>query len=186
MAKPETPPSASFVRSILDYDLQTGIFRWRYRADRSTRWNTRYAGKIAGSLTSFGYIVIQLGKGAHYKAQVLAWLYVYGEWRQIDHRNGIRNENQIDNLRPATNSENGVNKRMQSNNASGFPGVHFDSQRRKWRACVNRDRTRYDGGFFSTPEEAAEARAKLAAKIQGEFAPTDPHRKRYRHHRDAP
>ena len=41
--------TADYVRSILDYDKETGIFVWRYRSDKALNWNARYAGKEAGA-----------------------------------------------------------------------------------------------------------------------------------------
>jgi HNH endonuclease/AP2 domain len=175
-----------FVRSILDYDPDTGVFRWKHRADRAQRWNTRYAGKISGTIDPFGYVIIQIEKGSNYRAHILAWLYMTGEWRPggVDHRHGIRNDNRFSELRRASPSENGSNKRMQSNNSSGHIGVHFDRQRGKWRARINYKNRMYDVGFFDTPEAAAAARAERLKEIHGEFAATSQNRPRYFHSRD--
>lgn len=189
--KTKPPLDVEFVRSILDYDPVTGIFRWRYRSSAPKNWNTRYAGAIAGTKTPDGYICIQIGKtatksGIHYRGHILAWLLVYGEWAPngVDHRHGTRDDNRIAELRKADSSENACNKAMQRNNKSGFVGVHFDAQRGKWRARVSVNRTSYDGGFFDTAEEAAAARPVLVTKIQGAFAPEDANRPRYRHSRE--
>ena len=188
-----------FVRSILDYDAETGGFHWRprtasmFRADGANGpqksaaiWNGRYAGTKAGTLAPQGYIKLSIGKGQHYPAHVIAWLWYYGEWRpgEIDHRHGIRDDNRISELRLASKSQNGANKRKQINNASGFPGVHFDKQRGMWRGRITLNRVNYDAGFHKTPEEAAEARAKIADRVHGEFAPDDADRARYFHSRD--
>jgi HNH endonuclease len=180
------PLTQEFVKSILDYDPKTGIFRWKTRSDVLDRWNKRNAGKIAGSTTYNGYVVIQIGKRLHYKAHVLAWLYVYGEWcpGEIDHKLGDRSDNRINELRKADESDNGCNKAMQRNNKSGFVGVHFDSQRGKWRAKINRRGSVQFDGFFDTAEAANSARQKALVKIQGEFAPQNPDRPKYPHHRD--
>lgn len=172
MTRPSrTPLTAEFVREILDYDSLTGVFRWRARADRPSRWNTRYAGTVAGSFVK-GYLQIQIPKPHNYYCHVLAWLYVHEEWRpgEIDHKDGNRANNRIENLRIATESQNACNKAVQSNNKSGFAGVHFDKQRGKWRACVSIKGDRHDCGFFDTREQAAAARAREARLVHGEFA----------------
>jgi hypothetical protein len=77
MARPNYSIDVEFVREVLDYDPQTGIFRWKERKEVPKFWNTKYAGKIAGSLDD-GYINIGINRMI-YKAHRLAWFYVYGE-----------------------------------------------------------------------------------------------------------
>lgn len=163
--------TAEFVRSILDYAPDTGIFRWRHRADRKRNWNSRYAGTVAGQ-TSSGYRAIQIdGKGA-YPAARIAWLYVTGEWPpdQIDHINSVRDDDRFDNLRAATNAENSQNRGPQRNNrSSGLRGVHFHAQSGKWRARIKFDGCHYSLGLHDKPEEAAAARDAFVAKHLGAF-----------------
>ena len=181
--------TAAQIRHMLDYDPTTGILTWRHRPERQRKWNTRYAGKPAGTRGKTGYVYIELRKGLPTGAARIAWLHVTGEWpsSMIDHRNGVRDDNRWSNLRLATTSQNATNKAKQRNNSSGFVGVHFNSQNGKWRATINVRRVRYDVGFFPTAEAAAEARKAFEEKmkLQGEFAPTAPDRGRYFHHRDA-
>jgi hypothetical protein len=177
MPKPTRPAlTAEFVRSVLDYDEATGIFRWRSRPDRSKRWNTRYAGTVAGAAVK-GYVHIQLPKPRNYYAHTLAWLYVYGEWRpdELDHANGDRSDNRIENLRIANYSENACNKARQKNNKSGVAGVSFHPGSGKWRARINKDGKKVFDGLFDTVEEAAGVLNYWLTKIHGPF-------RRYRHH----
>lgn len=171
------PLTAEFVRSILDYDSQTGVFRWKYRADYPSRWNTKWGGKEAGSAVK-GYRQIQIGHARNYYCHVLAWLYVYGEWRpkEVDHRNRDRSDNRIDNLRLATESENGCNKAMQRNNTSGVAGVHWLAQARRWQAVISKNGRKMWCKNFRTLDEAAEARRQMLPRIHGEFATECNHR----------
>jgi hypothetical protein len=172
MPKPTRPVlTAEFVRSILDYDRATGIFRWRLRADRPKKWNTRYAGTIAGASVK-GYVHIQIPKPTNYYAHVLAWLYVYGEWRpdEIDHRNRKRSDNRIENLRIADYSQNGCNKCMQRNNTSGVVGVIFHPQTGKWRARINKNRAVVFDALFDSLAAAKSARAVALRELHGQFA----------------
>ena len=183
------PLSAEFVRSILIYNPNTGLFTWRERTDRARNWNTRNAGFLAGSThKKRGYVRIQIEKGMHYPAHVLAWLYVHGEWRpdEIDHRNGNRSDNRISELRIATPSQNGINKAMQRNNKSGAVGVHFVQQCGKWEGVITQNRKRIWRHFFDSKEEAAAARAEKARELQNEFVPSVDARPRYFHSRDEP
>lgn len=185
--KYRTDLTAEFVRRVLDYDPQTGELKWRARPEYPQKWNSKWAGKVAGTTAPQGYRYIQVFGRSAYPAHRLAWLHFYGEWpeHEIDHANGVRDDNRIGNLRCADDSENGSNKAMMRNNRSGFPGVHFDRQRGKWRATIQMHRVRHDVGFFSTAEQAAAARNHFAKRIQKEFVPSNPGRPRYFHSRDA-
>jgi len=48
-------PTPDEIQRVLDYDPETGIFRWRRRADVSAYWNRRFAGQIAGSEAAKSY-----------------------------------------------------------------------------------------------------------------------------------
>ena len=89
------------LRGLLAYDPSSGHFTWRVRRGRAA------AGKQAGYPQSRGYIQIGV-RGSLYLAHRLAWLYMTGEWpvAEIDHRDGVINNNKWENLRPATRPEN--------------------------------------------------------------------------------
>lgn len=185
-AKYRTDLTADFVRSVLNYDSETGILSWRERPEYPRKWNTRYAGKVAGIIQPSGYVYIQVRGRVAYSGHRIAWLHFFGEnpAAAIDHINGIRSDNRITNLRQASNSDNCCNKAKQRNNKSGFVGVHFDAQHRMWRATINKDGFRHDVGFFADPEIAATARSNFLESIHGKFVPNHTDRKRYPHGRD--
>jgi len=88
----------------------------------------------------------------------------------IDHadRNGLNN--QKSNLRFCLNSQNLMNTRIRSDNTSGFKGVTYHSQNKRWRATINKDGKQVSLGCYGTPEEAAFAYNKAAFELFGEFA----------------
>jgi len=181
---------ADFVKSILDYDPATGLFTWRHRPDMPRKWNSRYAGKRAGTVAKNGYVKIQIGKkngnGIHYPAHVLAWLIIYGQWLpgEVDHIFGDRSDNRICMLRRAGRSDNNCNKARQRNNKSGHVGVWFVNQCQKWEAKINRGGVSLWRAHFSTLEEAVAARKAKIDDLHGEFAVKNPSRSRYYHGRD--
>lgn len=172
--------TAEFVRSILDYDPETGIATWRPKPPRTRldrTFNTRFAGKAAGSRhKTYGYLCVGINRRVYYLQQII-WLHYYGEWPAllVDHSDGDRVNNRITNLRLATYSQNGRNRGMQANNTSGYKGVCFDAyglRIKRWMASI------YDGkyhiylGRFATREEAAAAYREAALRLHGEFSRT--------------
>lgn len=85
---------------------------------------------------------------------------------QIDHINGDKLNNQRDNLRSATNSQNRANSK--SKNKTGYKGV--TKKRNKWQAQINVDGQKIYLGTFDSPEEAHQAYIKAAERYFGEFA----------------
>lgn len=117
-----------------------------------------------------GYIAICV-KTKTYKAHRLAWLYVYGEMpkNQIDHINGIKDDNRIDNLREATASENMFNRLKFKNSKSPIKGISFHIGQQKWTAKIQLNKKRLWLGSYNTFEEAAVAYKNAAIELHGNF-----------------
>ena len=158
-----TPPkelTAEYLRSILDYDQESGVFTWKVRTSNNVK-----VGDVAGCQNGSGYLLISV-RSRLYQAHRLAWLYTYGVWPtyQIDHINRIRTDNRRANLREATNKQNQQNKSKSSNNTSGHPGVYWYKRDSKWRAEIKHNQKSIYLGYFSILEEALSAR-KAAEKL---------------------
>lgn len=159
-------------KSVLAYDAVTGVFTWLPRSgcDRDTkRWNTRFAGKEAGSFVQPGYRRISIFD-VSYLAHRLAWLFAHGEMPEgmIDHENMNGLDNRLSNLRLATHSQNNSNRPVQKNNLSGAKGVRRDGNR--WRSQIMLDGISHHLGCFPTQQEAAAAYAEAATRLHGEYA----------------
>ncbi|MFG1260057.1 HNH endonuclease signature motif containing protein [Xanthobacter flavus] len=140
------------VLHLLAYDQKSGEFIWLLKR------GCRAAGQRAGTRRSNGYIYIHID-GYWYSAHRLAWFYVNGEWPpdQIDHISGIRDDNRIANLRPATNRENHQNIGLKRVNRSGAQGVSWDSSRMKWLARMRINGVCTNLGRFESIEAASKA-----------------------------
>ena len=139
-----------YLKFILNYNEITGIFTWENRPSNRIQLK-----QIAGCEQKIGYITIQINK-KHYKAHRLAWLYVYGEWpkNQIDHINGIRNDNRIENLRDVSvreNSSNGVEHR--NNKLIGA----YITKDKKWKSQIQINKKLIYLGIYNTELEAHNA-----------------------------
>jgi hypothetical protein len=97
---------------------------------------------------------------------------VYGKFPdgELDHRDGNPANNRLLNLRPATRPQNTANVRRSSRNTSGYKGVSYAKDKRKWSAHIYARSRRYFLGYFATPEQAHEAYAVAAKQLHGEFA----------------
>lgn len=158
--------TAERLRELLDYDPETGQFRWA-KARSGVK-----VGAITGCPNGRGYTVIHID-GHTYKSHRLAWLYVYGRWpaAEIDHRNGKPADNRISNLREATRAEQAQNLAKYRRNTSGYPGVSWHKQGAKWNARIAvAGRTRHLG-LFDSPEDASAAYLRAKAELHN-FQPT--------------
>lgn len=140
------------LRAALEYDPETGILRWRHRADMAKRWNSRWAGKEAGAVRQDGYRQLTLGAHHNLLAARVAWALAYGEDPgddDIDHKNGDPSDNRLCNLRRVSRALNIVNTRSR--------GIWPKGVYRKGNRFVAQ--TKIAGevqylGCFGTPEEA--------------------------------
>lgn len=155
-----------YLRSILNYDPETGVFRWKWREGVPKWTNTQFADKEAGTLKD-GYIVIMID-GCQYRAHRLATIYMTGvdPNDDVDHRDLSRSNNRWKNLRPATRSQNHANRANRRDNTSGHKGVTWHVQSGRWRVRVASRHI----CMCDTKEEAAEAYARAAKEMFGEFA----------------
>ncbi len=159
---------------LLHYKPSTGEFTWKVR-----RGGKANAGARSECIDSKGYYRIGID-GTRYLAHRLAWFYVHGEWPDglIDHRNRVRTDNRIKNLRVVSQSQNQWN--INKSEAHGNPalGVSFDGKnprrKSKWFAYITRNKKRIGLGHFMTKEEAILAREKAENEFNARIAKHTP------------
>lgn len=79
-------------------------------------------------------------------------------FEEIDHKNGIKYDNRIINLRGGTKSQNLQNQtKPQCSNLSGFLGVSFQNTSQKYLAQIQTNGKKKFIGLFDCPKEAHEA-----------------------------
>lgn len=158
--------TAENCRNALAYDPETGVFTWRVKKSKAK------IGDVAGTLSVNGYIVIAIN-GRAYPAHQLAWLLTYGEWAggELDHKNRIRDDNRISNLRKATRSENSQNTATPRHNTSGVKGVYLCRRTGRWMAYINLNKRMRFLGRYADFSQAVEAR-RAAEKRLHPFAAT--------------
>src|SRR6185436_5681032 len=140
------------LKDLIYYDSQTGLF--------TSLINRRKvkAGELMIGYPYRGYIKVKIFN-KFIPAHRLAWIYMNGEipkGMQIDHKDGDRSNNRIENLRLATASENRQNlKAASKSNKSGFLGVYFCKEQQKYRAEIVVNGKKIRLGRYKTAEEAS-------------------------------
>jgi hypothetical protein len=154
-----TKITASRLREVADYAPETGIFTWRIQRKKCSK------GKRFGTMKNNGYLKAGID-GVTYTLHRLAWLYVYGEFptEDIDHVDGDRTNNRIENLRSVCRSANLENQRKAHarNKSTGVLGAYAHGNNFISRIRV-RGKDHYLG-MFKTIDAAHTA--YLAAKRQ--------------------
>jgi hypothetical protein len=136
------------LKELLDYNSKTGLFTWKVYKKCVTK------GSLAGSIKNTGYLSIGIDYKI-YSAHRLAWLYSYGVMpKSIDHINGNKLDNRLENLRECNLSENSKNVKITKRNTSGVKGVNFDKYHKKWRAELYSNGKRVYLKYFSNINEA--------------------------------
>tara|TARA_E500000318_G_C3530232_1_gene200160 strand:+ start:173 stop:694 length:522 start_codon:yes stop_codon:yes gene_type:complete len=162
MRKVKTLPSQKKLQELFDY--RNGELYWKEK--RSTSIDLS---KPAGNIDKFGYRTIKI-EGQTYKAHRLVWKYHCGKDPKefIDHIDGNRSNNNMENLREATTQQNGYNRGPSKNNKLGIKGVC--KYKNKYIAEIVINGKRKYLGFFDTIEEARLAREESEIKFFKEFS----------------
>ncbi len=163
---------AAKAAGMVKYDPETGSMIWKAKqgGKDAARWNTRYSGKECGTLDDKGYRRVlfrfEAGKTFKIRAHRLAWFITHGVLPvgEIDHINQDKSDNRISNLRDVPKELNQRNGTRKGNNTSGFTGVTWHKQRKKWCAQVNVLGIHYHVGVFEDIEEADRAAREFRAK----------------------
>ena len=114
------------------YDSETGdLFHARDKAYGKIK-----KGSLCSKNTDNGYLNVKIGQ-KRYRQHRVAWFLAKGYWpKEMDHINGIRNDNRLCNLREVTRLEQGKNQKIFSTNTSKCCGVGWRKDIKKWRARI--------------------------------------------------
>ena len=152
------------------FEYVDGILYRKYVESESKSYNTKYAGKAAGNLDSRGHLRLSL-KNKRYAVHRVIFLMFHGYLpEEVDHKNNIRTDNRIENLRAATVFQNRHNSLIPSTNTSGIKGVSWHKQNKSWRCSLWTNNKSKEVGGFETKELAEEFMQLWREMAHGEFA----------------
>jgi hypothetical protein len=164
--------------------MENNIERWRKVKDFENylvstmgrlynKTNKRY---IYGNLNNYGYIRVDLrkdGKGTKKYMHVLvaiAFIPNPSNLPMVDHHDTDRSNNKLVNLRWASSSQNGMNKKKRMGTSSKFKGVCWKKKANKWEASIKVNQVKMYLGLFTDEDEAGRAYNTKAKEIFGLFA----------------
>lgn len=157
--------SQSKLRELFDYSPLTGKLIWKVQLS-----NRAPIGSVAGpKADAKGYYRAMID-GTSFRVCRLVWIFHNGdipEGLTIDHRDTVRGNDKIANLRLATYSQNNSNK-SGTKNKLGLKGVKKNGKRFQARISIKNKKVSL--GTFDTAEEAHEIYKKKAKEIYGDFA----------------
>lgn len=162
------------LRELVRYDAETGHLFWLPRPVDlfggspqanvlCAVWNRRNAGQRALSwLSANGYPCGSI-LGRSVLAHHVCWALLTGEWpsEDIDHINGVRDDNRACNLRVVTRKVNARNQKLRRTNTSGQMGVYWSHRSGKWLVTINRAHV----GLYDDFEKAVAARKAAEARF---------------------
>jgi hypothetical protein len=153
--------TAEYLRQAFDYNPETGqLIR------KIARCKTDL-GPVMGSAHGKGYLLVSV-LGRPYLYHRLVWLHVHGEWPkyQLDHIDGNKKNNRIENLRDVDGCINQQNMRTaRKHNSTGILGVTPNGV--GFRARITHNGTVIHLGTFESPELASAAYAEAKRRLHG-------------------
>jgi hypothetical protein len=144
------------------FDYADGKLLWKVSRGRVS------AGTEAGVVAANGRMYVQVD-GKKTLVHRIVWMMHHGDCPEfIDHKDGNPLNNSIDNLRPATKSQNAMNRKVKSDNLLGIKGV--SKRNNKYAASIWVGGKSLFLGMFNTINDASDAYKAAASKHFGEFA----------------
>lgn len=158
--KKDSPTKDELLHFFL-YNREFGTLTWKNHWYRPTL--TKVLGKIAGVTDSSGYRVVRL-KRKGLKIHRLIWFLEYGTWpKMIDHIDGNKSNNVIQNLRASDNRRNQQNRKR--HRLGKLVGASFCNTRKKWQSVVQFSGKSKHLGIFSSELEAHRAYVKALLNV---------------------
>jgi len=152
-----------YIESLFDY--RDGSLYWKESPAKPVP-----AGSVAGTVANNGYLRIGI-KRRYFLAHRLVFLLHHGHMpKYVDHIDGNKQNNRVENLRVATKAQNCQNQKVRSTNTSGIKGVSWHIVRKKWQVNICANGVQKYIGLFNELADAQKAAIEARSANHGEFA----------------
>jgi len=146
------------------FEYKEGLLYWKVALSKKIR-----VGQEAGPGSKSVYKKIRIN-GKYFLTHRLVFLMHHGHMPDyIDHIDRNKRNNRVENLRPASISENNLNSKVYSNNVSGVKGICWHKSHQKWYGQVSLNKKRYVIGLFTDLKKAKKAIEQFRKEHQGSF-----------------
>ena len=146
------------------FDYKDGLLFWK------SKRNGIKPNKQAGWLSENGYWCIKVNKQIFRRHRIVFAMHHGFMPEFIDHINGIKNDDKIENLREATKTQNQYNTKLRKNNTSGVKGITWHKRIEKWAIQITVNKKKHHIGYFDDIELAELVIQEARNKYHKEFA----------------
>ena len=156
------------LKELFEYSTDGNLI-WKVQKAKRTKIGS-IAGWINTDVHRQKYMNVELD-GKSYKLHRIIFMYHYGFMpKRIDHVDGNRLNNRIENLREATASQNAMNSSVRNHSKSGIKNVFLDKASNKWRVQFKINGKNYSFGSYNDLEIADLVAQEARSKYHGAFA----------------
>lgn len=156
--------TVDLLNELFTYDKETGKLYWKAKAG-----NVK-VGSEAGSDNGRGYLRAGINKKQHVVHRIIFLMHKGYYPEVLDHIDGNTHNNRLENLRPASRSQNQHNRKIGKNNTTGYKGVSYHQRTNKFSATICHNYKYIWLGRYNTPEEADKVVRAAREELHGAFA----------------
>ena len=147
------------------FEYKDGNLYWKIATSNRVK-----VGDPANYMDNTGYFRVRLNRKLYLTHRIIFFMHRGYLPEFLDHIDGNPLNNEIENLRPVSRSENNYNQKTRTDNTSGIKGVSFSKAYKKWRAYIQVDKKYKHLGYYDSIDKATKVIKKVRKQLHGEFA----------------
>lgn len=151
------------IKEYLDY--KEGHLYWKKQPNYGI-----CVGDKSGTVNNQGYVQIKIFNKRYYEHRLIFFMFNGYFPQEIDHIDGNKSNNCIENLRSVTREQNNQNTKLRKDNTSGIKGVCWDKKSNKWKVQIVVNKKNYFLGHFDNIDLAKKIVDQFRKKYHLEYA----------------